>query len=104
MWEALSRDELDALVARELADCSEELRNFYSTTSVAPEKWAQHPYGDQGGGFWAIAVFEQKVLWYNDIEDGFNVSAFTTHGRIPDDGYRCQQDEIALGLQNLRDS
>ncbi len=30
---------------------------------------------------------DSLVLWYNDIEDGFNVSRFTTWGAIPDDEY-----------------
>lgn len=47
-------------------------------------------------GFWAIAVIENRVLWYNDIEEGFNVSNFTEPGTIPSTEYWCNQDELLL--------
>jgi hypothetical protein len=41
------------------------------------------------------------VLWYNDIEDGFNVSTFVERGRIPENEYWCNQDEIGWALPKL---
>ena len=38
--------------------------------------WASHPYGDLGGGFWVVALLGETVVWFNDIEDGFNRSHF----------------------------
>ena len=85
MWEPITEHELDELIATDLADCSEDLRAIYAQTAITPEKWRQSPWGDDGGGFWVVAVSGAKVLWYNDIEEGFNVSRFVTRGRIPDD-------------------
>jgi hypothetical protein len=62
-------------------------------SAIAPQKWSQFPYGDEGGGFWAV-VFGSKVLWYNAIEDRFNVSHFAEPGRIPDDEYWCEEDPL----------
>ncbi len=49
-----------------------------------PEKWLNHPLGDLGGGFWVVAIVGNRCIYYNDIEDGFNVSTFTSWGEIDD--------------------
>ena len=103
-WEPLSESELDALIARHLAACSPALTRYYERVAIPPMKWRQSPWGNEGGGFWAIATDGPYVLWYNDIEDGFNVSRFVVHRTIPDDGYWCNQDDLDRGLQRLREA
>ena len=48
-----------------------------------------------------MAVMDDRVLWYNDIEDGFNVSLFTVRGVIPTTEYWCNQDELRMALPAL---
>ncbi len=43
--------------------------------------------GNIGGGFWIVAIIGQQVIWYNDIENGFNQGLFESFGRIKD--YWC---------------
>ena len=74
-------------------------RNFWESIKIDPEKWQQHPYGDQGGGFWAVGVLGRTVIWYNDIEDGFNRSRYTKYGEI--EAYWCNQDELEWVIKNL---
>lgn len=50
--------------------------------AIAPSKWGLSPLGDLGGGFWVVAIFGDSVIWYNDIEDGYNVSTYPTLGEI----------------------
>jgi hypothetical protein len=79
-WRPLAREELQSTIERELADCSDEQRAYFQTVAFEPTKWSQAPYGDEGGGFWAIAADDNRVLWYNDIDDGFNVSPLPSGG------------------------
>ena len=102
-WRAVSETELHEIVDRELAECSDELRAYFYSVSFEPSRWRQTPYGDEGGGFWAIAADQNRVLWYNDIEDGFNVSEFASRGAIPEDQYWCNQDPLTYALPALRD-
>ncbi|WP_444930920.1 hypothetical protein ACJJIF_03810 [Microbulbifer sp. SSSA002] len=60
-----------------------------------PEKWSQHPWGDEGNGFWVVGVMGNRCIYYNDIEDGFNISMFKSWGTIEE--YYCNQ----LGLHEL---
>ena len=101
VWSPLSRDEMDSTIARQLAECSEEQRAYFEGVAFEPTKWRQSPYGDEGGGFWAVAVDDNRVLWYNDIEDGFNVSTFTYRGTIPANEYWCNQDALKVALPAL---
>ncbi len=100
-WAPISRAELDALVLLELYDCSAGQKEFFKAVSIDPEKWKQSTYGDRGGGFWAIACHNNKVLWYNDIEDGFQVSRFEHAGTIPDHEYWCNDDPIKWAIPRL---
>ncbi len=72
---------------------------LWQALRIEPEKWQQHPYGDSGGGFWVVAIVGRTVIWYNDLEDGFNRSRYSTYGTIDD--YWCNQDELDLTMQYL---
>ena len=93
-WAPISRNDLDALVARDLAECPPDEAAFFSSIAAEPVKWSQSPFGDEGGGFWVIGIWEDNVLWYNDIEEGFNISCFETPGTIPASEYWCNQDTL----------
>lgn len=59
----------------------------------------QSPYGVAVGGFWCVALLGRMVVWYNDMEHGFNISRYTTFGAI--DEYHCNQDEMEDAVQSL---
>ena len=102
-WQPIDLESLQRRIAEGVQAADDDLRCFYDQVACEPAKWTLNPWGDKGGGFWAVAVHEGRVLWFNDIEDGFNVSAFEREGAIPDDQYRCNQDEIHHALRTLRD-
>ena len=99
MWKPISLANLNATINNDLEDCTPELRTLYERVSIEPEKWTRPPWDERGGGCWAVAVLETRVLWYNDIEDGFNVSPFSHWGEIGD--YVCNQDQLRLALPRL---
>ena len=100
-WKPIDQRDLDALVAGGLSDCSEELRQLFARVQVPARKWQLSPWGDAGGGFWVVAVHRDRVLWYNDIEEGFNVSRFEVSGQILDGEYWCNQDSLCWALPRL---
>ncbi|MHA3772588.1 hypothetical protein ACXR0O_13715 [Verrucomicrobiota bacterium sgz303538] len=67
-------------------------RALWNLIAVKPRKWKQSPWGDDGGGFWVVALAGERCLYFNDIEDGFNWSRFSTYGTI--DEYWCNQSEL----------
>ena len=68
-------------------------RTFWDKIKVKPQKWQLPPMEDMGGGFWVVAVVGQKCIYYNDIEEGFNLSSYEQVGHIND--YWCNQSDLA---------
>jgi hypothetical protein len=98
-WTPLSEaklwDEINAAEAR----MSLPQRRLWRAMRITPEKWKQHPYGDAGGGFWVVGIIGRIAIWFNDIEDGFNLSNYREYGVIHE--YFCNQDELGFTVQRL---
>ncbi len=88
-WVPLPREELLQLIEKGLRKMTPHERRVWDLIKIEPEKWDEARMGQEGGGFWAVALFGRQVLWYNDIEDGFNHSRFSQIGTI--DEYLCDQ-------------
>ena len=76
-------------------------RHLWESIRIDPEKWELHPWGDLGGGFWVVAILGKTVIWYNDIEHGFNRSTYTKYGTL--DHYWCNQDDLEWTVQHILD-
>lgn len=101
-WEPISFNELDQLIRSACQRMSPQQRDLWERIRIEPNKWALSPYGDLGGGFWVVAQLGQTVVWYNDIEDGFNCSKFIHQGQIEEQW--CAQDRLEWALQKLIES
>ncbi len=98
-WKPLTEEKLHDMLNSAWQRMSLPQRRIWEAIRIEPQKWASHPYGDLGGGFWAVALLGQTVVWFNDIEDGFNRSHYTNHGTI--DAYWCNQDQLEQTIQHL---
>ena len=72
---------------------------IWEIIKIHPVKWHQEPYGNEGGGFWVVALIGSTVIWFNDIEGGFNQSSFKKFGFIEE--YFCNQDELEWQVQGV---
>lgn len=91
-WTPITEERLwDKVNASESRMSPPQMR-MWEMIRIPPQKWAQEPYGSEGGGFWVVAIAGTHVIWYNDIEDGFNISAYSEFGTI--DEYGCSQLEL----------
>ena len=98
-WKPIAEDALWARVAQGKARMNPTQLDLWEAVRIDPEKWQQHPNGDPGEGFWVVALVGRTVIWYNDIEEGFNRSRYSTYGTIDD--YWCNQDELEITVQYL---
>jgi hypothetical protein len=62
---------------------------------IPPATWQIAPWGT----FWAVAIVGGSVIWYNDIEGGFNVSPYTIPGNIG--SYWADQAELQHVVSSL---
>ncbi|MGB7195561.1 MAG: hypothetical protein WBD81_19065 [Collimonas pratensis] len=96
-WEPISEASLwDKINAAEIRMNPQQAR-LWEAIRVLPHKWEEKSYGELGNGFWIVAIIGTTVIWYNDIEDGFNRSRYTSFGTM--DEYWCNQDELEMALQ-----
>ena len=98
-WDPITLSELQELMAGDLAEADDDVLAVWEEIRITPTKWSCSPMGDLGGGFWVVAKYAGTVLWYNDIEDGFNTSPFVEDGIIRE--YRCNQSDFGLCLRHV---
>lgn len=97
-WTPISETELWDILNTSYIRMSPQQERLWNLVRINPEKWSQESYG-KVDGFWAVALLGQIVVWYNDIEDGFNCSTYIKHGEISE--YWCNQDELEFAIQRL---
>ena len=100
-WTPLSEEDLRQEIESGIAQMTPEQRLLWSRICITPEKWGLHPEGDSGGGFWVVAIIGKSVIWYNDIEEGFNRSTYSSYGAIGE--CWCNQDELQWTVGHLLD-
>lgn len=98
-WKAITEAAIQEEIRQGLDAMTPEQRRLWDSICITPKKWRLSPWGDAGGGFWAVAIAGKKVIWYNDIEDGFNCSPYSEAGVI--DEYWCNQDELQWTVGRL---
>jgi|688.fasta_scaffold340213_2 hypothetical protein len=98
-WQPINEAQLLDEIKRGVASMTLEQSRLWDAIRVLPQKWKLSPWGDLGGGFWVVAIVGQAVVWYNDIEDGFNRSGYLQLGVIND--YWCNQDDLNWTVQCL---
>ena len=81
----------DFINSSEAVMSASDLR-IWELIRIPPVRWSEPRFGAETGGFWSVATFGNHVLWYNEIEDGFNLSTFSTYGEIGE--YWCDQLEL----------
>jgi hypothetical protein len=99
-WSPIGEPALRGRIAQGEIRMTESDRRLWAAVRIEPEKWQQHPYGDPGGGFWAVGLIGRTVIWYNDVDDGFCRSRFDRYGVIIE--YWRNTDELEVAVRYLR--
>ena len=98
-WQSISEAEIMNEINSSCERMSAEQRRLWESIKTTPNKWRKNKYGKEVGGFWVVAIIGNTVVWYNDIEEGFNHSKYHNYGEIDD--YWCNQDELEWVIQNI---
>lgn len=98
-WQPISEEQLWDDINEAWKRMTIKQRNLWEVIRITPEKWSQDPYGNTGNGFWVVAIIGSTVIWYNDIEEGYNRSTFSKLGVINE--FWCNQDELEWAIQGV---
>jgi hypothetical protein len=99
-WTPITADRLARLVEVDLLDCDEALRSLFSKYRVDP----YHAPIDRLGSEELVFVIAKKgneVMYYEDVEEGFNISPISADGKILE--HWCNQDPLKWALKPWRD-
>lgn len=99
MWTPISRKKVEDRILRGEQELPDEALNLWNLIKVEPRKWQTEEFGEMGDGFWVVAIFGNEVIYYNDIEEGFNISPFEDYGQIKE--YWCSQSELNWVIAQL---
>ncbi len=61
-WEPIEEDKIWDLINKSFKKMSLPQRNLWESIRIDPEKWEQHPYGDEGNGFWVVAIYGKNII------------------------------------------
>lgn len=85
-WKPITESALWELILAAEARMEPPESKPWECVRIPPHKWKEPSYGDVGGGFRVVGIIGNTVIWYNDIEEGFNQSSYVDFGTIGEAG------------------
>ena len=85
-WKPISLEKLKRHIELQEFLLTEEEKAFWCFMQIEPEKWVDNAYQQEPVEFFVVAIFGHRVIYYNDIEEGFNISEFEEYGRLKGSG------------------
>jgi hypothetical protein len=79
---------------------------FWKIVRIQPVLWTSENDGD----FWVVAVWENMYIWFNHIEEGFNIAPYEVYGRIQQMNYgqarlhQCLYEQGDYVVRSIRDA
>jgi len=97
-WTPISRDELEGLLSDQLAKCLQEHAEQFARFRV-PFRTASVMRGGVSESVFIVAQLGQVAIYYEDVEEGFNVSEVASDGSLITPGF--EQWTITDAIQHL---
>ena len=91
-WQPITVPELEAIVAEQLGACSPEQRAAFATYRVPFYSVPLSRFGTIESAL-VVAQLPSGLLYFEDVEEGFEVGTLGPDGVLPDQG--CNQLELA---------
>ena len=96
-WTALKKGNLMMEIFLAEHNLDQECSTFWDQIKINPSIWKCEDVIEDN--FWAVAKHQNYVVWYNDIEEGFNISIYKTEGIILK--YSAFKDDLNQALNKL---
>ena len=98
LWSPLSKSQIltEIFLAEQNLDSVSEI--LWNKIKISPQLWKCVDVIEDN--FWVVAKSEQHIIWYNDIEEGFNISKYKIDGEIQN--YNASKHELQFVLEQLK--
>ena len=94
-WCPIEKDELEQIIAADLAQCTPEQQAVFEQYRVPLRRAPIERYGKLEHVL-IVAQRGDEVMYFDDIEEGFNFSPIDADGKILQ--HWCNQDELTYAL------
>lgn len=94
----ISQSELETLLVKALEHCTQVQREAFAIHRTPPYKVPIRRFGTIEEVF-VVAVFGSDVLYYEDVEEGFELARLDAEGMLPE--HKCNQFELTHVLGQL---
>jgi len=94
-WEPIAIDELQALVAAQFESCLPAQKAFFSACRVEPYAVPFERSGELER-VWVVAELPAGLLYYEDVEEGFEIGRLDADGVLHDNG--CNQLDLSAAM------
>jgi hypothetical protein len=94
-WQPATVEEVMKIVRDDLAECDEEQFVAFKRYAVEPYVAPILRYGEMENAV-VVARRGDEVIYWEDVEEGFNLSPVAPDGRILE--HWCNQDELRFAL------
>jgi len=96
-WTPINREALQSLVNSQLAECSPALRSIFEARKVDPYLASiRRPGSQDPEQVFVVARKDDVVMYYEDVEESFNLSPVSDDGWIVEPGF--EQDTLRWAL------
>lgn len=103
MIDSIPISEVERIVAADLERCTPEQRALFARARVDPHHALLHEaVEDKEPPFVVVAHFNGEVMYWEHIEEGFNVSPVGPGGSILE--HWCNQDSLDIALRRWESS
>ena len=86
-WKPISAVEFSQLFEAQVAELSNRQKEIFARFSVTPWRATIRRSESAGDEFvYVVAEYDDEVLYFDDVEYGFNISQISKDGRILDPG------------------
>lgn len=92
MWQPISLTELQELVAKELQCCTRNQKEAFARFRIPFYQVPIHRFGNIER-VWVVAKLPAGLLYYEDVEEGFELGGLDEDGALQDHG--CNQYQLS---------
>lgn len=98
MWQPVSVEELETRVDQEISQCTATQQAAFAKYRVPFYKVPLHRFGQIESAL-VVAQLPNGLIYFEDVEEGFEFAALGKDGALPDQG--CNQFELRHVLTHL---
>lgn len=94
-WQPATIDEVQRIIEQDLKTCDAEQARVFKQCAIDPYLTPIFRYGKKESVV-VVARKDNEVIYWEDVEEGFNVSPIDSEGSILE--HWCNQDQLGFAL------